>query len=249
MLPLAGFDPSEIQSERIWTSGEQKTQGEMRKKMKSQLTKTLVVIATIGLLAGMSPSANAANKSITCYKGTAVKKVTAANPKCPAGYTTTKPKAATSAKPATTGTTAGTSAINATYKGTMKLLWSDADVDVQSIVGTGSGTTLGLDAISGTPQSGVSSCTTIVGQGTLSGGANSLKFKLDLNGDGCPAAAGDSGVVKVNGTATVIGGTGKYATASGTLKTSGSFTVKSATGGTSESSSFTLTMAGNVTTK
>lgn len=221
-------------------------------RMKS-FSKALVVIATAALLVGVNPSANAANKTITCYKGTVVKKVTAANPKCPSGYTTTKPKAtATTTKPATTtpaASTAGTSPINATYKGSMKLLWSDADVDVQAIAGTGSGTTLGLDAITGTPQSGVSSCTTIVGQGTLNGGGNSIKFKLDLNGDGCPAAAGDSGVVKVNGTATITGGTGKYATATGTLKTSGSFTVKSATGGTSESSSFTLTMAGNVTTK
>ena len=54
----------------------------------------LVAIAAISLVAGNVSVANAAaKKTITCYKGTAVKKVTATSPKCPAGYTTTKPAA------------------------------------------------------------------------------------------------------------------------------------------------------------
>ena len=66
----------------------------------------LVAIAAISLVAGNATVANAAaKKTITCYKGTVVKKVTAAAPKCPAGYTTTKP----AAKPAATTATKASS--------------------------------------------------------------------------------------------------------------------------------------------
>ena len=46
--------------------------------------KGLIVVAAVGALVAGSTVANAATKSITCYKGTTVKKVTTA--KCPAGF-------------------------------------------------------------------------------------------------------------------------------------------------------------------
>jgi len=54
----------------------------------SKVNKFALVIATLSLVLGGISSANAANKTLTCYKGTVVKKVTAKTPKCPAGYTT-----------------------------------------------------------------------------------------------------------------------------------------------------------------
>jgi len=44
----------------------------------SKVNKFALVIATLSLLLGGISSANAANKTITCYKGTVVKKVTRA---------------------------------------------------------------------------------------------------------------------------------------------------------------------------
>ena len=52
----------------------------------SRTAKVFVLFtAAILILANAAP-ANAATKTITCYKGTIVKKVTATNPKCPTGY-------------------------------------------------------------------------------------------------------------------------------------------------------------------
>ena len=62
-------------------------------------TKIATVLAIAGLVLTNITGANAASKTITCYKGTTVKNVTAANPKCPAGFSTTKPKT-TAAAPA-----------------------------------------------------------------------------------------------------------------------------------------------------
>ena len=61
--------------------------------LNSKFAKGLIVVAAVGALVAGSTVANAATKAITCYKGTAVKKVTTA--KCPTGYSTTAPKAAT----------------------------------------------------------------------------------------------------------------------------------------------------------
>ena len=52
----------------------------------SKTKKFAAVIATLSLVLGGVSTANAANKTITCYKGTVVKKVTAKAPKCPTGY-------------------------------------------------------------------------------------------------------------------------------------------------------------------
>ena len=75
----------------------------------SKSKKFALVIATLSLVLGGLSTASAANKTITCYKGTVVKKVTAKAPKCPTGYTTKKPVAkptvSATAKPTTVATT------------------------------------------------------------------------------------------------------------------------------------------------
>ena len=80
-------------------------------KLMKRSTKIATVLTIAGLVLGNLAGANAASKTITCYKGTTVKKVTAANPKCPAGYTTTAPKATAKAAAPAKG---GSVAINAT---------------------------------------------------------------------------------------------------------------------------------------
>ena len=53
------------------------------KRNYSRKAKALVLFTAVAFLFANGATANAASKSITCYKGTTVKKVTAANPKCP----------------------------------------------------------------------------------------------------------------------------------------------------------------------
>ena len=62
-------------------------------KLMKRSKKIATILAIAGLVFTNITGASAASKTITCYKGTTVKKVTAANPKCPAGYSTTAPKA------------------------------------------------------------------------------------------------------------------------------------------------------------
>ena len=80
----------------------------------------------------------AKKKTIVCYKGTAVRRVTAVNAHCPAGWTTKKPAAAKS------------EAFSGTYRGTIAMLWSSSAVNVTALTGTGTGSDLGLTAVSGT---------------------------------------------------------------------------------------------------
>ena len=165
--------------------------------------------------------AQAATKTITCYKGTATKKVTTA--KCPTGWSTKKPAAA---KPAT-GTTAKTVAINGNYSGTVALLWGDTYVQVTSVKATGTGTVGDLGEFLGSGAAApASQCDTFDGSATLGSGANTLKVAFDSSAKGC--AEDDSAPTKItfSGNAIVKSGTGKYAGATGTFKVSGSFSIK-----------------------
>lgn len=212
--------------------------------LKSKLAKGLIVVTAVAALVAGSTVANAATKTITCYKGTAVKKVTTA--KCPTGYTTTKPKAAP-AKPAAGGSSV---ALNATYKGTIKMVWSDSSVTVTSVTATGSGTTAGLDSMSGTGgASPASQCDSINGSGVLGSGANTLKVSFDTSSQGCADQGEAPATVTIKGNAIVNGGTGKFVGATGTLKVTGSFAIKSTAAGSTESDSVSLVIAGNITTK
>ena len=203
---------------------------------------TLVCGAIVG-----ASAANAATKSITCYKGTGSKVVKAAAPKCPAGWTTKKP-APVKSSPASTSAKSLT--INATYTGKIAMLWSDSDVQATSVTATGTGTTLGLTQLVGTGSSSPSSqCDTISGAGSISDGTNTLKANFDPSSQGCAKASAAPTTVAINGNAIITGGTGKYAGATGTLKFTGSFPVNSTTAGTNETGALTFTVSGTFNTK
>lgn len=220
---------------------------------KSKFAGIFVVIAALGLLTTNVTVANAVTKkTITCYKGKLVKKVTAVKPVCAKGWTTKKPVVKPVVKPSATPTktTGGVVAFSGTYKGKMSVLWSDSGVQASSITGSGTGTVLGLDALSGSGSSSPQNqCDSLDGVGVLSGGGNTLKVSFDSNAKGCAADGAAPTTVTITGTASVTGGTGKYAGATGTLKVTGSFAIKSNQAGFGETTALTLTLVGNITTK
>ena len=205
-----------------------------------------IVLAMGGLLVSGQYSAAAANKTINCYKGTLVKKVTAANPKCPTGFTTTKPKSTT-----TTTSKAGSVTINATYKGTVTMVWGDADVTVTNVTATGTGTTGGLDSLKGTGAAAPDSqCAAFDGEGTLGSGADTLKVKYADGSMACSADAEAPTTVTIKkGPLTIISGTGKYAGATGSLTLVGTWKIPSASKGAKPAEPVTLTLTGTITTK
>lgn len=213
----------------------------------STLRKALVVLGSIALVGASMTSANAANKTITCYKGTAVKKVTAAAPKCPTGYSTKKPVA-----PATTAPAAASKAqtFNGTYKVKISLLWGETDVRATTVTGTGTGDVLGLTDLVGTGYSApMNQCDGFDGSGTLSGGGSTLKLAFDTSAQGCAEDANAPTTISIKGNAKILSGTGKYAGATGTLSVKGTFSIRSTAIGSSEVISATLTATGSVTTK
>ncbi len=208
--------------------------------MKSNIKKVLTAVVAVGLIISMTSNASAANKTISCYKGTTVKKVTAAKPKCPAGYTTKKPAAAK----------AGSVAFNSTYKGNISIAWSDTSVQATSVTATGTGSNMGLSSLTGTGSSAPQAqCNAFQGKGVLSGGGNTLNVEFGSGSEACADSDAAPATVEFKGNANITGGTGKYAGASGTLKVSGSFAIKSTVAGSKESPALSLTLSGNVTTK
>ena len=211
------------------------------KKNYSRKAKALVLFTAVSFLFSQAVPANAANTTITCYKGTSVKKVTGAKPKCPTGYTTTKPKA--TSKPV-----AGASiAFAGTYKGKLSIVWGDTYLQVTSVKGEGTGNVLGLTDMSGTGAAAPAGiCDTFDAKGSIAGGGNSLNVTFDSTAKGCAEDESAPTTIKITGTATVTGGTGKYAGATGTLKVTGTFSVK---GGSKEDAAFTMDVSGNIKTK
>lgn len=176
--------------------------------------------------------------ALLCYRGKAVKRVVAVKPRCPAGWTTKKPA------------TVKTVAFSGNYSGTMGLLWSSSDVKVTTLTGTGTGANQGLTAVSGSGSSSpTSTCDPINGTGILSGGGSTLHLTLSTTSKACAADSAAPTAVSVTGTATVTGGTGKFAGAKGTLKVSGTFSIKSTTAGSSENDSFNASLTGTLTIK
>ena len=214
---------------------------------KSKFAGIFVVITALGLLATNTTVASAVTKkTITCYKGKLVKKVIAVKPVCTKGWTTKKPVAKPTATP--TKAAGGVVAFSGTYKGKMSVLWSDSGVQASSI--TGSGTALGLDALTGSGSSSPQNqCDSIDGSGVFSGGGNTLKVIFDSNAKGCATDGAAPTTVNITGTASITGGTGKYAGASGTLKVTGSFAIKSNQAGFGETTALILTLVGNINTK
>ena len=176
--------------------------------------------------------------TLICYRATAVKRIVAVHPKCPAGWSTKRP------------VTAKTVAFSGTYAGTMALLWSASDVKVTTLNGTGTGATLGLTSVVGTGGSSPSStCDPINGTGTLSGGGSTLHLALATTSKACASDSAAPTSVSVTGTATVTSGTGKFVGAKGTLKVTGAFSIKSTTAGSSENEGFRTTLTGTITLK
>lgn len=217
----------------------------MKSLKNSKTAKVLVLLTAFAFLFANGATANAANKTITCYKGTSVKRVTAAKPKCPTGYSTTKPKAST--KPATT-TASAAIPFSGTYKGKLGIVWGDTYIQVASVDGTGSGAgVLGLTDMSGSGSAAPAGlCDTFDAVGKISGGGNSLSVKFDSSAKGCAEDESAPTTIKITGNAIITGGTGKYAGATGTLKVTGTFSVK---GGSSESAAFTMDVTGSIKTK
>lgn len=226
----------------------------------SKVKKSAVVIATLSLVLGSVSEANAANKTITCYKGKMVKKVTATAPKCPTGYTTKKPvvkptasvsaKPLTSASPTAPATTSNKFAFNGTYKGKMSIIWSDYDVRATSVSGDGTGAIFGMDSLSGSGSSSPSTqCAGLDGMGVISGGGSSIKVTFDTSAKVCAEDGAAPTTINLTGYAVVNSGTGKFAGATGKLKAVGFFNIKSADAGASESSVLTITLTGEITTK
>ena len=210
--------------------------------------KIITVLAVAGLALGNIAGASAANKTITCYKGTTVKKVTAANPKCPTGFSTTKPKAAATTAVTTKGAVIK---IDATYKGTVTMVWGEADVTVTNVTATGSGATGGLDKLSGMGAAApAEQCTPFDGEGTLGSGADTLKVKYADGAMACSADADAPTVVTIKkGPLTIVSGTGKYAGATGSLTLTGTWKIDSASKGTKPATAVTLNLVGSITTK
>ena len=227
----------------------------------SKSKKFALVIATLSLVLGGLSTANAATKTITCYKGTVVKKVTVNAPKipkCPTGYTTKKPVAkptvSATAKPTTVATTPAVAsnkfAFNGTYKGKMSIIWSDYDVRATSVTGDGTGAIFGMDSLSGSGASAPSTqCAGLDGIGVISGGGSSIKVTFDTSAKVCAEDGAAPTTINITGFAVVNSGTGKFAGATGKLKAVGFFNIKSADAGASESSVLTLTLTGELTTK
>jgi len=207
----------------------------------SRKAKALVLFTAFTFLFAQGVPANAAYNTITCYKGTTVKKVTAAKPKCPTGYTTTKPKATT--KPVAGATVA----FSVTYKGKLSIVWGDTYLQVTGVNGTGSGNVLGLTDMSGTASAAPAGlCDTFDAKGSIAGGGSSLNVSFDSSAKGCAEDESAPTTIKITGTATITGGTGKYAGATGVLKVTGTFSVK---GGSKEDAAFTMDVSGNIKTK
>ena len=212
---------------------------------KKQVYSLLAVVLLFGALFGAT-AANAATKSITCYKGATSKVVKAAAPKCPAGWSTSKP---TPAKAAPASSTAKSYTLNATYTGKISSLWSDSDVQ-STVTATGTGTTLGLTQLTGSGSAAPSSQdATIAGSGTISDGTNTVKAIFDPSASAHAKEGAAPTTVAITGNIIVNGGTGKYAGATGTLKFTGSFPVASTTAGSKDSGALTLTVSGTFTTK
>ena len=210
----------------------------------SRKAKVLVLLTVLMFVFANAVPANAANKTITCYKGTIVKKVTAAKPKCPTGYTTTKPKVTT--KPAAPAA-AATVAFSGTYKGNLAIVWGDTYLQVTSVTGKGTGNVLGLTDLSGTAAAAPAGlCDSFDAKGSIGGGGNTITVAFDTSAKGCAEDESAPTTIKITGNAQITGGTGKYAGATGTLKVSGVFSVK---GGAKETAAFTMDVSGSIKTK
>ena len=215
----------------------------MNNSYKSKLLKVVAIVAILGFGVAQSGVANAAAKTITCYKGTASKKVTTA--KCPSGWSTSKP----AVKPAAPGSSSAI-AFQGNYSGKVSLLWGDGYVQVTSVKATGTGNVGDLSELSGTGSAApAAQCDSFAGSGTLGTGANTLKVAFDTSAKGCAEDETAPTKITFSGNAVIKSGTGKYANATGTFKVSGSFSIQTSTAGKSETDAFSMTASGSINLK
>jgi hypothetical protein len=137
---------------------------------------------------------------------------------------------------------------NASYSGTISILWNTSGLSTATITGTGKGTDFGFARITGSGSSTVASqVDPINGKGTLSGTGETLVLKFATGATATATGSAAPTQVIVSGTATVVSGTGKFAGATGSLKVSGEFSIQSTSG--SEHDAFNATLKGTVKVK
>lgn len=143
-------------------------------------------------------------------------------------------------------------AFRGSYSGNIAMLWNSSTVTATSVTGKGTATLLGASKVTGKGSgSDTATCNPFGGTGSLTGGGSVLRFKVVSSSSQQACAAGQSAPTSValKGVATVIGGTGKYAGATGKLAFTGSFSIQSTVAGSSESDAFTATLHGSLTVK
>ncbi len=143
-------------------------------------------------------------------------------------------------------------AFKGTYKGTIAMLWSSTGVKATAVTGTGSATYLGASKLSGTGSAPASNtCDPLTGTGTLIGAGSKLVLRIIAPATSQACAAGQAAPtsVSVKGIAKVLSGTGKYKGVTGTLKFTGSFSIKSTTAGSSETDAFSAALNGVLSIK
>lgn len=209
----------------------------------SKVFKSVAIVLVLGFALAQSGAASAATKTITCYKGTATKKVTTA--KCPTGWSTKKPVAKPVAPAAS-----GAIAFQGNYTGKVTLLWGDGYVQVTSVKATGTGNVGDLAELTGTGSAApAAQCDSFAGTGTLGTGANTMKVAFDTSAKGCAEDESAPTKITFSGNAVIKSGTGKYASASGVFKVSGSFSIQTTTVGKSETNAFSMTASGSIKLK
>jgi hypothetical protein len=215
----------------------------MKINYKSKVIQVVTIFALLGLNVAQSGVASAASKTITCYKGTAVKKVTTA--KCPTGWSTKKPAVKPTAPIASTAI-----AFQGNYSGKVSLLWGDGYVQVTSVKATGTGNVGDLAELTGTGSAApAAQCDSFAGTGTLGTGANTLKVAFDTSAKGCAEDETAPTKITFSGNAVIKSGTGKYANATGIFKVSGSFSIQTTAVGKSETNAFSMTASGSIKLK
>ncbi len=119
-------------------------------------------------------------------------------------------------------------------------------VDGQTItavaVGTGLGTLIGKGTVAGkvvATTSADSPCAPFKGPGTIKGAKGTFKLSVLTGSRGCAASEDDKDNISMAGTAKVVGGTGKFIKARGTLRFTGKYNRTSGL--------FTLKLTGKVT--
>jgi len=143
-------------------------------------------------------------------------------------------------------------AFKGTYAGTIAMLWSSTGAKATAVTGKGTATYLGAGTLSGKGSAPASStCDPLTGSGVLLGSGSKLMLTIIAPSTSQACAAGQAAPtsVSVKGIAKVTGGTGKYKGVSGTLKFTGSFSIKSTTAGSSESDAFTASLTGVLSIK